>query len=93
MPKYYRRRKVVKAEQFLYIDGMDGPKTVMRAESLGLSRSGTSLLWEIHLPNPHIGTWWIVTHGDWIITEDKDHKHLCKPDIFKETYEVVASSH
>lgn len=38
---------VVEATQFNYIDGIDGQMTVAKATSLGLSRNGSSKLWEI----------------------------------------------
>ena len=31
----------------------------------------------------------IISDGDWIITGVQGEKYPCKPDIFKETYEVV----
>ena len=31
----------------------------------------------------------IISDGDWIITGVQGERYPCKPDIFKETYEVV----
>ncbi len=46
----YRLREQIEAHQFNYIDGIDGPKTIQHAKSLGLSRNGDgriSKIWEI----------------------------------------------
>ena len=57
-------RPVVRAEQFKYLDGIDGPRTCARAKALGLSTNGgTSKLWEIWTARG----WQIVSHSWWIV--------------------------
>ncbi len=34
----------------------------------------------------------IVSPGDWIITGVKGERYACKPDIFKDTYELVEAT-
>jgi len=31
----------------------------------------------------------LVSLGDWVVKDDKDEFHPCKPDIFEQTYEAV----
>ena len=81
--KFRKKPVVIDAIQFNYIDGINGLKTIALAQSLGLSRNGSSLLWEIET----LEGWHIVKDGDWIITGVKGEKYACKPDIFELTYE------
>lgn len=83
MAKYRKKPVVIEATQFNYIDNIDGPKTCELAKSLGLSRNGSSLLWEIKTP---VG-WCIMYSGDWLITDAKGQKHRCGSSIFETTYE------
>ena len=83
MAKYREIPVVIEATQFNYIDNIDGPKTCELARSLGLSRNGPSLLWEIQTPEG----WCIMYDGDWLITDPKGNKHRCARKDFKTRYE------
>ena len=84
--KFRKRPVVIEAEQFNYIDSIDGNLTIELAHRLGLSRNeGRSKIWEIKT----LEGWLIVSHGDWIITGVKGERYPCKPDIFEATYEKV----
>ena len=83
--KFRKKRVVIDAIQFNYIDNIDGLKTCEMAKSLGLSRNGASLIWEIET----LEGWHIVRNGDWIITGVKGEFYPIKDDIFRETYELV----
>ena len=85
MAKYRKKSDVVDAIQFNYIDNFDGPKTCELAKSLGLSRHGTSALWEIQTPRG----WHIVYSGDWIITNAEGEKLVCEISGFETLYEPV----
>ena len=80
----YRRKEQYEAVQFLYIDGIDGPETIKRAEELGLSRNGVSLIWEIHTK----WGWKIVEHGSYIMTVGNDISVIYR-ERFEELYESV----
>ena len=83
MAKYRKKPVVIEATQFNYIDNIDGPKTCELAKSLGLSRAGSSLLWEIQTP----GGWCIMYSGDWLITDTKGNKHHWSHEDFEATFE------
>ena len=83
--KFRKKPVVIEATQFNYIDNFDGSKTCEFAKQLGLSRNGSSKLWEIET----LEGWHIVSGGDWIITGVKGEKYACKSDIFEQTYEPV----
>jgi len=85
MRKFRKKPQVIEAIQFNYIDNIDGPQTVALAVALGLSRYGSSKLWEIET----LEGWHIVRDGDWIITGIQGERYPCKPDIFEQTYEEV----
>lgn len=90
-------KAIVSADQFNYIDGIDGPKTVEQAEKLGLSRNGNGLIskiWELKAHQGHGSLGWeIVNHEDWILTWKYNglplRKTVCTKDEFERTYEVV----
>ena len=83
--KFRKKPVVIEAIQFNYIDGINGLKTIALALALGLSRKGSSKIWEIET----LEGWHIVSNGDWIITGVKGELYPCKPDIFELTYEKV----
>ncbi len=83
MAKYQKKPVVIDATQFNYIDNIDGPRTCELAKSLGLSRNGPSLLWEIETPKG----WHIIRSGDWIVTNTQGEKSICKPEPFEILYE------
>lgn len=87
MNLYRKKSDAVKAVQFNYIDGIDGPKTHKLAQSLGLSTHGTSVLWEIHTT---FG-WHIVDHRDWILTNTGGGPWciVLHDEAFKATYEPL----
>lgn len=86
MPNYRKVGPVVRAEQFLYIGGIDGPKTIARAEELGLSTNGgISKLWEIK----YAGAWTIVRHGTWLLFKDGKLDGLLLDEQFQKHYEKV----
>ena len=84
--KFRKKPVVIEAIQFNYIDGdCDSLQTIALATALGLSRNGSSKIWEIET----LEGWHIVSDGDWIITGVKGEKYACKPDIFELTYEPI----
>ena len=84
--KFRKKPVVVEATQFNYVDGdCDSLQTIALALALGLSRNGSSKIWEIET----LEGWHIVSDGDWIITGVKGELYPCKPDIFELTYEPV----
>lgn len=83
--RFRKKPVVIEAIQFNEIDGIDGLETCKLAKSLGFSRNGPSLLWEIKT----LEGWHIVSNHDWIITGVKGERYPCKPDIFELTYEPV----
>ena len=75
--KFRKKPVVIEATQFNYIDEINGLKTIAMATALGLSRNGSSKLWEIET----LEGWHIASNGDWIITGAKGERYPCKPDI------------
>ena len=60
----FRLKERIEAEQFVFLDGIDGPLTCARAEALGLSTNGgLSKLWEKRIN----GVWTLVDHGCWLV--------------------------
>ena len=87
MPKY-RSFAIVEAEQFNYIDGIDGPQTIEHAKSLGLSRNGDggiSLIWEVRTYQG----WHIVRDGDYLSLETDGTKLVFEKDQFESRYELI----
>ncbi len=79
---YHKKPETVEAIQFNYIDSIDGPKTCELAKSLGLTRRGSTLLWEL---KTYQG-WRIVRSGFWIITDILGSKFLRNADAFEREY-------
>jgi len=84
MTKYRKKPVVIEAEQ--YKEGMED----------GFTESMEDEFAENHIINmiPYIKNqndclMYLISNGDWIITEANGHRSTCNPDIFEETYELV----
>lgn len=86
MPKYRTKPEFVEAIQFNYVDGVcDSPETVELAQSLNLSRNGSSKLWELH----SVEGWRIVYSGDYIITDAQGYRRRWSQELFEKFYELA----
>lgn len=89
--KYRLKSTSVDAVQFKNPGSGDEPETTELARSLGLSRNGTSLLWEIKTSYG----WRIVYHNHWIVTSDgsfgSKQVTVYNPEDFEELYELVSN--
>ena len=79
--KFRKKPIVIDAEQWFPGRQVDG--VVIQSAEFGLAFIRTSKR------NKMLSRKRFVSPGDWIITGIKGEKHLCKPDVFEATYEVV----
>jgi len=83
MAKFRKKTEVVDAVQFKYSGDSDGPDACALAKSLGLSRHGSSKLWEVET----LSGWCIVEYGFWVITYPDGMKNVLFPNFFEDIYE------
>jgi len=83
MAKYRMKTEAVDAIQFKYSGDCDGPEACVLAKSLGLSRNGSSKLWETWT---RYG-WHIVEYGFWVIIYTDGTKAVASSKVFKDTFE------
>jgi hypothetical protein len=95
MPKYRRKPIAVEAKQWFevasYVEGQvrdvdyyRRPECDRQDECKHCGRIMHDHGWIDTLEGGHI-----VCPGDWIITSVKGEKYPCKPDIFKQTYDLL----
>ena len=84
MAKYRRKLGIIEPEQYIRRYGKP-PKGL--CNSLSCYTSGND---QPHVHTIHNNQVVVLEIGDWIIPEpDGIHFHPCKPDIFKDTYELI----
>lgn len=84
MAKYRKKPVVVEAEQFYEVDTPEsGIADYFMAMPVKKDRDG------LHLIIPTLEGDMRANLGDWIIVGVKNEIYPCKPDIFKQTYELV----
>ena len=90
--KVVPQNQILTAEQFLFIDGIDGIKTSARAEELGLSVNGpgNSKLWELESWDNYSKGWEIVDHSDWILTGYDGRKYVKTHKEFMKNYVLIS---
>lgn len=86
MTKYRKKPIVVDAVQWFPDKPVEGVKFPAYPNQIELNKQmGVKIYGKIKtLEGDHI-----VSPGDWVITGIAGEKYPCKPDIFKQTYEVV----
>lgn len=95
--KFRKKPVVIEAEQFL-LGSQPYPEEVVPvwvdSRRPGIILALVAEQEEVKGANKAFGIrtlegWYVVTHGDWIITGVKGEHYPCKPDIFEATYEPI----
>ena len=76
MQKFRRKPEIIETEQFVYSDKV-WPACVTK-DSDGYNAVKTSSGASVR-----------IYDGDWIITDTNGDRRICRPDVFKKTYEPV----
>lgn len=82
MTKYRKKPIVIEAEQ--YKEGMEDGFTESTEDEFT-----HNIKMIPYIQNPNDGLMYLISNGDWIITEANGRRSTCNPDIFEETYELV----
>jgi len=95
--KFRKKPIIIEAEQWLLPGNMPGIVvpvyiTIGNGIILGeykndgiIPKTPTNIGWGMKT----LEGWYVVQHGDWIITGIKGEKYPCKSDIFEATYESI----